>query len=168
MIQAIFEYRLPRLHERRTLLIAERRPNDLRGWVECQLRTVFEQSELDGSYYVSFLAMLAQHRRRDALARLPVATRDTAATFVTRLGSYLDRIPQPLRSHRIAMALALIIYAAADRERARVEGHPVCRSPSKSPACLTGSFGFLEAPVSAEAHDAATAVGPAIANWASF
>lgn len=31
LIQAIFEYRLPLLHERRTLLIAARRPADLRG-----------------------------------------------------------------------------------------------------------------------------------------
>ena len=35
LVQAIFEYRLPRLHERRILLVAELRPNDLRSWVEC-------------------------------------------------------------------------------------------------------------------------------------
>src|SRR4030081_3050863 len=60
LIQAIFAARLPRLHERRKLLIAERRPNDLRSWVECQLRAVMEQSEQPGSHYVSFVAMLRQ------------------------------------------------------------------------------------------------------------
>src|SRR5438874_12917484 len=46
LIRAVFEYRLPRLRHRRALLIAERRPSDLRGWLECQVRSVLEQSEL--------------------------------------------------------------------------------------------------------------------------
>ena len=43
-MQAVFEYRLPRLRERRDLLLAERRPDDLRAWVECEARWMFEQS----------------------------------------------------------------------------------------------------------------------------
>ena len=56
LIQAIFEYRLPGLHERRVLLIAERRPDDLRSLVDCQLRAVMEQSELPGCSLCSMTA----------------------------------------------------------------------------------------------------------------
>src|SRR5260370_7321514 len=45
LIQAIFEYRLPALTRRRQLLIAERRPVDLRSWVACYLRPVMEQAD---------------------------------------------------------------------------------------------------------------------------
>ena len=37
LVQAIFEYRVPYLHERRRTLIALLRPADLRSWVECYL-----------------------------------------------------------------------------------------------------------------------------------
>src|SRR5262249_38943160 len=52
LVQGVFEYRLPRLRERRDLLLAERRPDDLRAWVECEARWMFEQSELDDSNYM--------------------------------------------------------------------------------------------------------------------
>ena len=61
LVQAIFEHRLPRLRERRTTLIAERRPSDLRGWLECQICAVLEQSDLDESHYMSFVASISQH-----------------------------------------------------------------------------------------------------------
>src|SRR5437764_14443744 len=61
LVQAIFEYRLPRLRERRALLVAERQPADLRGWLECQTRAVLEQSELEDSTYLRFVASLSLH-----------------------------------------------------------------------------------------------------------
>src|SRR6476659_10180897 len=36
LVEAIFEYRLPRLRARRAELIAERRPGDFGGWLGCQ------------------------------------------------------------------------------------------------------------------------------------
>ena len=71
LVQAVFEYRLPRLRERRDLLLAERRPDDLRAWVECEARWMFEQSELDDSNYMSFVSMLTQYGREDVFDRLP-------------------------------------------------------------------------------------------------
>src|SRR5258708_10514388 len=58
LIQAIFTCRLPRLHERRMLLIAERPPHDLPSLVEGQLRAVTEHSQLPGSDHPLVLAML--------------------------------------------------------------------------------------------------------------
>ena len=49
LVQAIFDHRLPRLIARRSLLVSDRQPRDLRGFVECHVRAVLEQSELDGT-----------------------------------------------------------------------------------------------------------------------
>ena len=43
LIQAVFEYRQPQLHERRRILIAQHRPHDLRSWCECFLLPILEQ-----------------------------------------------------------------------------------------------------------------------------
>src|SRR5579862_8907223 len=85
LVEAIFGYRWPRLHERRTLLIAERRPRDLRGWVECLLLAVLEQGELPGSHYLGFVAMLHQHGRRDILGSLPEEHQHSTRDFHERL-----------------------------------------------------------------------------------
>src|SRR5258708_377116 len=61
LVEAIFEHRLPRLRERRAELIAERVPSDLRGWLECQIVAVLEQSDLADSNYLSFVASISQH-----------------------------------------------------------------------------------------------------------
>src|SRR4051794_21430531 len=70
LVEAVFEYRLPRLRERRAFLIAERRPTDLRGWLDCQIRAVLEQSELDNSHYMSFVASLQQHDGADGFKHI--------------------------------------------------------------------------------------------------
>jgi len=168
LIQAIFEHRLPRLHERRTLLIAERRPDDLRGWVECQLRAVLEQSELDGSYYMSFVAMLHQHGRRDLFERLPAPFRQAANDFHDRLRALVAHIPEPLRSHRIATAMALIVHAGADRERTRAGGHNVLPFVVEVADLLDGMVGFLQAPVSPAALAAVDGADPATVTWPLF
>lgn len=168
LIQAIFEYRLPRLHERRMLLIAERRPDDLRSWAECQLRAVMEQSEQPGSHYLSFVAMLQQYGRRDVFERMPEQIRDSARAFHQRLAAFLARIPEPLRGHRIARAMAFIVYAAADRERARANGQPVLPFAVEVTDLLDGITGFLEAPVSPAALAALGDADPASLSWPMF
>ena len=161
LIQAIFEYRLPRLQERRSLLIAERRPDDLRSWVECQLRAVLEQSELDGSFYMSFVAMLYQQGRRDAFQAVPADVRVATRAFHDRLRSLLSHIDEPLRTHRITQAMGLIVHAAADRERARADGHPVLPFAVELAGLLDGMVGFLDAPASPAALAAVVGVDPA-------
>ncbi len=145
LVQAVFEYRLPRLHARRLLLLDERRPGDLRGYVECQLRAVLEQSELDGSHYMSFVAMLLQHNQ-DLLVHVPDEVHAATGTFMDRLGSYLTHIIEPLRSRRLAQAMALIVHAAADRERARLEAGPCFPLPSSWATCSTAWWDFSERP----------------------
>src|SRR6476619_1707777 len=71
LLRAVFEYRLPWLNERGAFLLAARQPDDLRSSVECAVRPLREQSELDGSNYMSFVAMVYQYGRRDVFAQLP-------------------------------------------------------------------------------------------------
>ena len=161
LIQAIFEYRLPRLHERRTLLIAERRPDDLRSWAECQLRPVMEQAEQPGSCYLSFIAMLQRYGRREVFERLPPEFVDSARAYHASLGAHLTAIPEPLRSHRIARAMAFIVHAAADRERARASGQHILPFAVEVTDLLDGMTGFLAAPVSPAALAALDDTDPA-------
>nr|WP_308301378.1 SDR family NAD(P)-dependent oxidoreductase [Frankia sp. Mgl5] len=119
LVQAIFEYRLPWLHERRTLLIAEHRPDDLRSLLDCQVRTLLEHSELPGSHYLCFVDMLRQYGRSDVFEGLPAALRDSAREFQERLGGFLPHLVEPLRARRVAQAMAFIVTAAADLEAAR-------------------------------------------------
>jgi AcrR family transcriptional regulator len=164
LVQAVFEYRLPRLHARRLLLLDERRPSDLRGYVECQLRAVLEQSELDGSHYMSFVAMLLQHNQ-DLLVHVPGEVHVATGTFMDRLGSYLTHIIEPLRSRRLAQAMALIVHAAADRERARARGRPLFPFAVELGDLLDGMVGFLAAPVSASSLAALEAADMATMSW---
>ena len=147
LVQAVFEYRLPRLQARRALLIDDRRPDDLRSWVECQLRAVLEQSDLDGSHYMGFVAMLYRHSR-DLFVYVPDDVRAATRTFLSQLDSCLTHIVEPLRTRRIAQAMALIVHAAADRERARVRREPVLPFAIELADLLDGTVGFLQAPAS--------------------
>jgi len=45
LVRAIFEYRLPQLNERRRILTAHRRPENLRSAVECYVLPILEQGE---------------------------------------------------------------------------------------------------------------------------
>jgi AcrR family transcriptional regulator len=168
LIEAIFACRLPRLHQRRSLLIAMRSPDDLRSWVECQLLTVLEQSEEPGSHYLGFVAMLRQHGRRDIFECLPGELRESTRDFHERLGSLLPHIAEPLRSHRIAQANAFIVQAAAGREQANAAGRPVLPFAVEAAELTDGMTGFLRAPVSPAAREAVQSTGPASVAWPSF
>ncbi len=150
LIHAVFEYRLPRLRERRDLLLAERRPDDLRSWVECEARWMFEQSELDDSSYMSFVAMLTQYGRIDVFEQLPDDLVMSTRAYHAHIASLLGHVVEPLRSHRIRQAMASVVHAAADRERARATGQPVVPFAVALGDVVDGIVGFLEAPVSAE------------------
>jgi AcrR family transcriptional regulator len=151
LVQAIFEHRLPYLHERRRLLVEVRRPNDLRSWVECYVLPILEQGEQEGSHYLGFVAMLQQSDHRRVFDRLPQQALESTRRFHREVGALLADVPEPLRSHRIAQALAFSVHATADRERARADGHDVLPFAVHVSDLLDGLVGFLDAPVSAGA-----------------
>lgn len=148
LVQEIFEHRLPALNERRRVLIARRCPDELRSWVECHILPVLEQGEQEGSHYLSFVAMLQQYGRRDVFERLPGELSRPTTDFVDRVGTLLPHIPEPLRGHRIAQALAFGVQAASGRERTRARGGHVLPFAVHVGDLLDGLVGFLQAPVS--------------------
>ncbi|MGW1024783.1 TetR/AcrR family transcriptional regulator [Streptomyces sp. NPDC002577] len=148
LVQEIFEYRLPGLNERRGLLDARRRPDDLRSRVECHVLPVLEQGEQEGSHYLSFVAMLQQNGRRDVFDRLSEELRAPTTAFLERVGALLPHIPEPLRRHRIAQAMAFSVHAASERERTRARNGHVLPFAVHVGDLLDGLVGFLQAPVS--------------------
>jgi AcrR family transcriptional regulator len=151
LVRAIFEHRLPHLHERRRLLAEIRRPNDLRSWVECYVLPILEQGEQEGSHYLGFVAMLQQSAHRGVFDHVPEQVLESTRRFRHEVASLLPRVPEPLLSHRIAQALAFSVHATADRERALAQGHDVLPFAVHVSDLLDGLVGFLEAPVSAAA-----------------
>ncbi len=148
LIEAIFEYRLPRLRTRRAFLIEERRPADLRGWLECQVRAVLEQSELDNSHYMGFVASLQLYDGAEGFKHLPAEFTGSAMDFEAHLRSYLTHLEEPLRSLRLAQAMSLIVHAAAARERARGRGEALLPFALEVGNLLDAVVAFLKAPVS--------------------
>jgi AcrR family transcriptional regulator len=148
LIEAILGYRLPGFHQRRALLIAERRPSDLRGWVECQVLTTMEQGETPGSHYLGFLSALLQQEGPRVLRRMPREAQDSALAVRERMAEQLQHLPPVLCSHRIGQATLFITRAGADRERARAEGMPLLDFAVEVTDLADGVTGFLQAPVS--------------------
>ncbi|MFF0224121.1 TetR/AcrR family transcriptional regulator [Streptomyces sp. NPDC004629] len=160
LVQEIFEFRLPGLNERRRLLVARRRPDDLASWVECHVLPVLEQGEQEGSHYLSFVAMLQQHGRRDVFERLPEELSRPTAEFIERVGALLTHIPEPLRGHRTAQALAFSVHATSERERIRARDGHVLPFAAHVGDLLDGLIGFLRAPVSPATSSALAETGP--------
>jgi AcrR family transcriptional regulator len=152
LVQAIFEQRLPHLTERRRLLVAERRPADLRGWVECYLLPVIEQAEQEGSHYLSFVAMLQQHGTRRTFDHLPEELTAPTREFYEHVRALLPEIPEPLCSHRISQAMTFCVHVSSERERARAHGVDVLPFALHVTDLIDGLLGFLQAPVSPTAR----------------
>lgn len=147
LVSAVFAYRLPRLRARRDFLLDERRPSDLRGWLECQIRAVFEQSELDESHYMSFVASLQQHDGAEGFRHIPAEFIESQRAFENQLRALLHH-DEPVRSLRLSQAMVLIVQAAAYRERARSRSEPTLPFAVEVGNQLDATVGFLEAPVS--------------------
>jgi AcrR family transcriptional regulator len=160
LVEAIFGYRWPGLHERRTLLIAARRPRSLGDWVECLLLPILEQGEQQGSHYLGFIATLQQHGRRDIVMSLPSEQREAALALHDQLAGYLTHLPAPLRAHRIGQALAIAVRAAADREIAHAEALPMLDFAVEVTDLIDGVTGFLQAPASQQTLAALEEAGP--------
>ncbi|MFD8813296.1 TetR/AcrR family transcriptional regulator [Streptomyces sp. NPDC059627] len=151
LVEAIFTHRLPRLHRRRTMLLADRRAGDLRGWVECQVTAVMEQSEEPGSRYLGFVAALRQDDRRDVFERIPAELRASTRAFHDRLASLLPHLPERLREHRVAHAMVLVVRAGADRELGHAHGRAMLPFTVEVADLVDGIVGFLRAPASPDA-----------------
>ncbi|ONH32916.1 TetR/AcrR family transcriptional regulator [Pseudofrankia asymbiotica] len=165
LIKAIFEYRLPYLHERRDLLAAQHRPDDLRSWVECYVLPILEQGEQEGSHYLGFVANLHSHGSREVFAQFAPSYLASSKAFQERFRSFLEHVPEPLRTHRISQAIAFAVHAAADRERARAQGQEVLPFAAHVADLLDGLTGFLTAPVSPAALAASKDVGVGAMGW---
>ena len=127
-----------------------------------------EQAEQPGSHYLSFVARLLRDGRRDVFERMPGEYRESTRDFHARLTACLPGAPEPLRAHRIARAMAFILHAAADRERARVKGLRVLPFAVHVNDTLDGLTGFLAAPVSPAAIAALDDIEPADRAWPMF
>lgn len=167
LLQAICEHRLPGIHERRRILIAQYRPEDLQTWVKCYVLPILEQGEQEGSRYMTFVNMLRHHGRRDVFERLPEEFRASTREFRDRAAALLPHIPEPLRAHRIGQAVTFGVDAASDREHARVNGYPVLPFALHVADLLDGLVGFLQAPVSPASLAALADTSPEAA-WLPF
>ena len=147
LIQAVFEYRMRNLYERQQTLIDGRHPADLRCWVECYVLPILEQSEREGSHYLTFVATLRRHRRMDLFERLPKEFQASTRAFRKGISGLLPHVPEPFRANRISQALQISVYAAADREQSRAQGEGVLPYAHYVSDLLGGIEGFLAAPV---------------------
>ena len=126
--------------------------------------TVFD-SGVDTTDYLTFVAMLQHHGRRDVFERLPDEFQVSTRAFRAHVGALLAHVPEPLRTHRIAQAMAFSVDAASDRERARANGQDVLPFAVHVSDLLDGLVGFLAAPVSATALAALEDTDPAGLTW---
>ncbi len=165
LVRAIYEYRLPRLHARRALLIEEAPADDLRGWIECQARAILEQSELEDSHYAGFLAVVHHYGRSDVFEPIPEPYAGNSRAYFNRLRSLLTQLPESLRSPRVSRAMSLIVHTAADRERARAAGAPVLPFALELESLVDGLVGFLSAPASARSLAALEGVSATGLSW---
>jgi AcrR family transcriptional regulator len=167
LVEAIFEYRLPRLRERRAELIAERRPSDLRGWLECQVVVVLEQSELRDSSYMRFVASISQHGG-EAFKHLPRRFARGRQEYEEKVRACLSSVDEPLRTHRLSQAMEMTVHAAANRERSRAQRRPALPLALESANLVDCMVGFLEAPVSAASRAALEQTNPTVVRQMLF
>jgi AcrR family transcriptional regulator len=161
LVEAIFEHRLPRLRERRAELVAERAPTDLRGWLECQIVAVLEQSDRADSNYLSFVASISQHGG-EAFKHLPKRFAKGQTDYEEHVRGCLTGLDEPLRTHRFGQFMDMTVHTAANRERARAMRRPVLPLGLEVTNLVDCMVGFLTAPVSPDSRAAlASATGSA-------
>jgi AcrR family transcriptional regulator len=168
LVQAIFEYRLPVVMRRRALFVQERDSPGLRDLVECHVRAVLEQSELDGGRYQGFVTRLLEHGERGAFERLPAELRNAAREFNRELAACVPQIPDLIRARRIAATMMIVSRAGALRERANALNQRVLPLPLEVVDLVDGAVGFLEAAVSPAARDAVASLDTTDVVWPSF
>jgi AcrR family transcriptional regulator len=166
LVQAIFEYRLPMLMQRRKALAAERKPG-LRGCMENYLLPLVELAEVDDCCYSTFLQQLqGASMHRHPFSHLPRALQQPHTEFMQEATGFLDAIPVPLRVRRVNQASTMCLHTSADRERARRRGAASFPFALHVSELFDAMIGVLLAPVSAPtllylSTEAAATVTPA-------
>jgi len=168
LVRAIFEDRLGGLEERRRILMDERRPVDVRGWVECQVMPILEQGERPGSHYLSFLATVMQSHDHVLSEWISDEQQRSTQAFLVHLEHLLSGLPPALLRHRVVMVLHLSVYATADRERDREQGRAVLPFAIHSANLIDALVGCLQAPASTAALQALAAAGPLSSSWTTL
>ncbi len=155
LIQAIFEYRLPRLARRRNLLQALASSNggaaDLRACVESYLLPLVEEAETEDSYYLSFLVQLENYSQDvHPFDRLPDAVRAPTMEFRRRVSGFLVDLPEAVAWSRSNQVIVMCLYVSAHREHQRRRGETMLPYGVHVADLFEGLVGFLRAPTSAE------------------
>jgi hypothetical protein len=125
------------------------RSNDLRSWVECYVLPLLEQGEIDGSYYMSFIASVEQ--KSTLFEQLADRFWSRTEEFRRTVGALMADVPEPLRSHRMLQVVLLSVHAASFRDRAKANGLEVLPFSIHVTDLLDGWAGFLATPVSEDA-----------------
>ena len=150
LVVAIFENRLNYIDDRRSILIAQLEPHDIRSWIQCYVLPLLEQGEIDGSHYMSFIA--AVEHQVDIFEHLPERFWATTQRFRDEVGALMTEVPEPLRSHRILQVVRFSVHAASARERAKAQHFEVLPFAVHVADLLDGLAGFLQASVSSVAR----------------
>ena len=125
LVQAIFEYRLPRLRERRAT--PDRRARSRRTCaVGSSARSARCSSRASSTTatYMSFVASLSLHGG-EAFRHLPKRFVTAQSEFAEHLRNCITQIDEPLRSYRLDQAMTFIVQTGAQREQARARRWPV-------------------------------------------
>ena len=154
LIEAIFRHRLPQIINERALLALQCDHDDLRSRIEAHFLPVLHMAEAPDNHYVSFVEQL---QRRDLAAgtaagwlpEVPEEGQRSHDEFNHDLERLLGHLDEPLRQMRIAGSQALLLHAAADRERAVASGAVQVPFGLFVSALLDGIGAFVAAPASA-------------------
>jgi AcrR family transcriptional regulator len=155
LLRAIFTYRLGDLMQRRALLRARARPDDLRAQLEAHVVPLIELAESPDSSYVSFIDQLQRTGQVEVFLRQADAMK-SQDEFVSGMQRLLPDIPEPARSLRIQQAQDLAVHLAAERERAVRRNDAVVAFALFVAGVVDGLSGFLAAPASAETQQLLT------------
>jgi len=149
LVQAILEYRIPAIAQRRRLLVAQVSPDDLRSVIEAHLLPTVELAESPDSYYATFLEQLQEYSLDEhPFTRLPETLQTHHHDYIRSVQRLLDEIPEPIRTTRIMQAAAISVHASAERERRRHHGTALPGFAVHMNNLFDGLEGFLRAPVS--------------------
>lgn len=149
LVEAIFDYRTPKLLKRRELLKARLPPGDLRARLEVHLLPVFELAESGEGSYLSFLEQLQRSPASRSMLRAPLAA-TSQAEFVADLQALLPDIEEPVRIMRIQQVQTLSLHAAAERERVVLAAEPTVSFGLFVSTLIDGCAGYLVSEVSDE------------------
>ena len=161
LVQAIIEHRLPRLSARRRALLADAVADgaapQLRDVVRAYVVPLLEEGEDDESWFVGFVAQLQQFGADEhPFDRSAPELQHPSREFLALIASFLTKLPEPVRSNRVAYAAAMATHVAADRQRARRHNPAGVQLvyPLFVADLLDTIVGGLEAPPSAETRRA--------------